>query len=121
MLKDFDIWAETALAQEIPEEVVAFCFNIYENPDDKWAVELVGCACFDEEDTDWACDEVTTFDTREQPFAWQEADEWDAILNKVVEWVNHYLEHGASSGKLKEKQAVAVGFVDGDLEILYQK
>ena len=90
MLAKVAAWLDEVLEQSVPEEVVAFCFNLYEDGDNSWSMELVGTASFDEEDMDWACDEVTDFGTREVPF-----------------------------GVLKEKNGVGVGFVDGDIEIIY--
>lgn len=29
-------WLNNVLTQEIPEEVVAFCFNLYEDGDNAW-------------------------------------------------------------------------------------
>lgn len=100
------------------EEVVALNFNLYEDGDAKWSVELVGTASFDEDDDDWACDEV--FSNRETPLVWEENADWETILSKVQEFIRRYLEHGEYSDIMKENQAVAVGFVDGDLEIVYR-
>lgn len=100
------------------EEVVALNFNLYEDGDAKWSVELVGTASFDEDDDDWACDEV--FSNRETPLVWEENADWETILSKVQEFIRRYLEHGEYSDLMKENQAVAVGFVDGDLEIVYR-
>lgn len=100
------------------EEVVALNFNLYEDGDAKWSVELVGTASFDEDDDDWACDEV--FSNRETPLVWEENADWETILSKVQEFIRRYLEHGEYSDLMKEIQAVAVGFVDGDLEIVYR-
>ena len=100
------------------EEVVALNFNLYEDGDAKWSVELVGTASFDEDDDDWACDEV--FSNRETPLVWEENADWETILSKVQEFIRRYLEQGEYSDLMKENQAVAVGFVDGDLEIVYR-
>ena len=35
--------------------------------------------------------------------------------------VNEYLSSGKYAGKLKEYQAIGIGFVDGDLQILYAR
>ncbi len=100
------------------EEVVALNFNLYEDGDAKWSVELVGTASFDEDDDDWACDEF--FSNRETPLVWKESADWEMILSEVKEHICTYLERGEYSDLMKENQAVAVGFVDGDLEIVYR-
>lgn len=33
-------------------------FNLYENGNNQWSMELVGTSNFDAEYSDWACDEV---------------------------------------------------------------
>lgn len=78
----------------------------------------LGQQVFDEDDDDWACDEV--FSNRETPLVWEENADWETILSKVQEFIRRYLEHGEYSDLMKENQAVAVGFVDGDLEIVYR-
>ncbi|MBD5089374.1 MAG: hypothetical protein HDT30_11305 [Clostridiales bacterium] len=113
-------WLDSILNQEIPESVVAFCFNLYEDGDNQWSMELVGTETFDEEDGDWACDEVTDFDSREHNFEWTSSSGWKEILEQMATELKLYLEKGKHANKLKSKEGVGVGFVDGDIEIIYQ-
>lgn len=113
-------WLDTILNQEIPENVVAFCFNLYEDGDNQWSMELVGTEEFDEEDGDWACEEVTDFGSRENNIEWSSSGEWEEILEQITIELKLYLEKGKYSDKLKSKEGVGVGFVDGDLEIIFQ-
>ena len=71
MYKKIEEWINNVLEQKIPSETVAFCFNLYEDEDDTWSMELVGTERFDIDDSDWACDEVTDFDTRDEPLSWK--------------------------------------------------
>lgn len=121
MFDNISKWLDNALQQEIPEEVAAFGFNLYEDEDDHWSVELVGTDRFDPEDEDWMCYEVTDFGTRDDCYTWQEHTEWMEIQQKVVAVLTEYLEKGKYADVLKSKSGVGVGFVDGDIEILYQK
>ena len=73
-------WIDKVLDQEIPNTVVAFCFNLYEESDSSWAMELVGTERFDPEDEDWACDELTDFGSRECLYNWGMECEWDEAL-----------------------------------------
>lgn len=114
-------WLDTVLDTEIPDTVRAFNLNLYDDGDNRWSVELVGTERFDPADEDWACDEVTDFDTREQPLAWHSDAGWAQVLADVTEAVRVYLENGRYAGLLKQYQGVGVGFVDGDLEILYSR
>ena len=57
----FESWLSNSLSQEIPDSVRAFSFNLYEPAlvdDVKFGVELIGAESFNEDDSDWACDEV---------------------------------------------------------------
>lgn len=109
--------------QEIPSETAAFCFNLYEDVGDTWSVELVAAADFDDDpdNPDWACDEVTDFDTRDNPLSWEKEAEWEEILNEVTAVLKQYLENGTHADILKAYSGVGVGFVDGNMEILYVK
>lgn len=121
MFDEISKWLDDALNQEISHEVAAFCFNLYEDGDNRWSMEIVGTGRFDEDDTDWACDEVTDFGTRENCFTWEESKKWDEILSEISSLLKDYLENGTYAMALKEKNGIGVGFVDGDIEIIYQK
>lgn len=114
-------WLDNVPLQEIPAEVAAFGFNLYEDADDYWSVELVGTDRFDPEDEDWMCFEVTDFGTRESCCTWHEAATWMEIQKEVIAVLTEYLERGKYADVLKSKTAVGVGFVDGDVEIIWQK
>lgn len=112
-------WLDQTLAQEIPPDVAAFCFNLYQDGPEQWSMELVGAGSFDLEDSDWPCDEVTDFGTRDTPFAWSSASTWEQVLGEMVDILVEYLQSGPYAHVLKDRSGVGVGFVDGDLDILY--
>ena len=114
-------WIDKILDQEIPNTVVAFCFNLYEESDGSWAMELVGTERFDLEDEDWACNELTDFGSRECLYNWEMECEWDEALEYMVKELRQYLENGKYAELLKSKDGVGVGFVDGNIEILHTK
>lgn len=118
MYERFAEWLDICLDTELPDNMVAFCFNLYEEENNTWSVELIGSSEFDAADSDWACNEV--FNSREFPCRWQEESEWEDVQNKIEAYIRQYLFTGRFSEVLKEYQAVAMGFVDGDLTILYQ-
>ena len=115
---DFEKWVDTSLSIGLPNEIQAFCFNLYEDGGGNWSAEIIGAASFDKEDSDWACDEVCDFGTREHPFIWTQDTEWKCILSEMTEHIMSYLNNGTYAGRLKHLEGVAVGFVDGDLSIL---
>ena len=119
LCKEIAVWLDQILTQDIPLEVTAFCFNLYEDVGQKWSVELIGAAWFDEKNEDWACDEVTHFKTRQDPFSWEEEATWEDILSKISNALREYLKSGTYAEKLKSKSAVGVGFVDGNIQIVY--
>lgn len=121
MYKKIEKWLNNVLKQEIPSETAAFCFNLYEDEDDTWSMELVGAKRFDLNDFDWACDETTDFGTREEPLSWKKEAEWDEILDDAANALKQYLKNGLHAELLKSYAGVGVGFVDGDIEILYSK
>ena len=121
MYKNLETWINNILVQDIPANVVAFCFNLYEDIDNTWSMELVGTESFDEEDSDWACDEVTDFGTRDNPIAWHKEATWEEILEEVIGVLKVYLDSGIYANILKDSAGIGVGFVDGDIEILYAK
>lgn len=121
MFDEMTKWLDRALDQEIPDEVAAFCFNLYEDGSSKWSMEIIGTGSFDVNDEDWGCDEVTDFETRQNCFTWEETKTWDEILVETIVVLKDYLENGKYAEVLKEKNGIGVGFVDGDVQIIYQK
>lgn len=114
-------WLDIVLKQNIPTEVVALNFNLYDDGDNNWSIELIGTDTFDSEDEDWACNEVYDFGTRKNPFRWNEEKEWNEIFDEMVNILKKYLESGKYSSILKGYQGIGIGFVDGDLEIIFTK
>lgn len=114
-------WIDNILDKDIPETVVAFCFNLYEESDNCWAMELVGTDCFDLVDEDWACNEVTDFGSREQLYRWRMEYKWDEALKYMSNELKLYLKNGKYAEVLKSQAGVGVGFVDGNIEIIYSK
>ena len=114
-------WIDNLLNRDIPENIVAFCFNLYEESDESWAMELVGTDCFDLENEDWACNEITDFDSRNKLYNWKMVCEWEDALNYIVNELNQYLEEGKYAELLKSQTGVGVGFIDGNIEILHSK
>lgn len=121
MDNDIQRWLNTILVQKIPAGVVAFCFNLYDDGNHSWSMEMVGTDYVDLLEEDWPCQEVTTLETRSNPFRWYSEQTWDNVLKDVTLALQEYLANGRYHYVLKEYQAVAVGFVDGNLALLYIK
>lgn len=119
MYHKVEAWLNDILGQKISSAVRAFCFNLYDDWYEGWHIELVGTENFDVDDEDWACDEITDFGTREKPLSWKEEADWNEVLSEVSSALKQYLENGLYADILKSRAGVAVGFVDGNLEILY--
>lgn len=121
MYQEIEAWLNVVLEQDIPSSVAAFGFNLYEDGNNAWSMELVGTESFDPENEDWICEEVTDFETRDDPFAWEQEAGWEEILEEVILVLKEYLENGLYADLLKSRCGVGVGFVDGDVEILYEE
>jgi hypothetical protein len=120
----FKEWLSSALQLPVPSEVRAFSFNLCEPAlidGVRFGVELVGAGVFDPEDSDWACEEIWTAQPRTLNIpvefsgsGWEEClERMKALLQSVLE------EQSGISGVLKSRQAVALGFVDGDLDVIW--
>ena len=114
--KEFEKWVDSSLNTELPKVVVAFCFNLYDDGNGQWSVELVGTSSFDKDDSDWACNEV--FDTRNNPLKWKYKGSWKNVLSSVRSHLETYMKIGKHASMLSSQQGIALGFVDGELIIL---
>ncbi len=117
MYNEFEAWLDAALEAGGPDGVAAFNFNLYEDADDLWSIELIGAPSFDAENPDWACDEV--FTNREDPLSWSAETDWEEVLETMTQCVEKYLIEGEYAPVLKDSEAVGIGFVDGDITIVY--
>jgi hypothetical protein len=123
LMKDyvnFEKWLNEVLQSEIPNEAVAINFNLYKGNDATYHIQLIASESFDAEDGDWACDEV--FSTGEKlcfiPIT-PEIEDWEDGFEYLAGLAKEYLKLGKYAEKLKGFEAVGIGFVDGDIEILY--
>lgn len=116
-------WLDAVLSGPIPEGVAAYCVNLYETSTG-YELELVGASEFDPEDSDWACSELFTSRDRNR-FVISRATaggDWAAALGYVQSAVVAYLAADRAGAKvLKSTQAVGVGFVDGDLTVMWRR
>ena len=116
----FSKWLDKYLSKDLPNGIVAVNINLYEGSKKTYDVELVGCGSFDENDEDWACDEV--FTTREDLFFIPRTDDivnWEQGISFITTLVEEYLLKGKYASKLKSYKAVGIGFVDGNIDILH--
>lgn len=121
---EFEKWLGNLLENnDMPENTEAFCFNIYDEEDETYGVQLIASDEFDEDDGgDWACSEV--WSSEEDIFYIDHSDEENADQKRGLEFIGglicDYLERGNYRNILLGAKAVGTGFVDGDLEILYK-
>ena len=115
----FQNWLDEILKGGLSENAIALNFNLYEEEDENWSVQLIAADEFDPEDEDWVCSEV--FSSGEDLYRWQESADWEEILADVCQIVKQYLVQGQYADVLKSYKAVGVGFTDGDIELVYQK
>lgn len=118
MYAGFEKWIDKLLEENMPLDGVAVCINLYEEGDSEWAAQLITAPSFDEEDDEWCCDEV--FSSEEDLFIWKQKGSWEEALKKATDALCDYLTDGKYAEDLKEYEAIAIGFVDGDLDIVYK-
>lgn len=111
----FAQWLDRELARPMPDGVVAYCINIYDDGHRRWSVELVGCASFDEKSNDWACDEL--FASRHNTLCWRGDEHWRNALEQVASSLSRYQREGRRAAILNSVEGVGVGFVEGNLII----
>ncbi len=120
----FDDWLRDALVTPKPDEVKGYSFNLYEldpSKEAQFGVELIGTGSFDLEDTDWACDEVWEPKQRLLVIPLQfSGKEWEGCLAKIRNLVVSQLESNSRAATvLKQANGIGIGFVDGDLDVLW--
>ncbi|CAM3502123.1 hypothetical protein EDM52_22030 [Brevibacillus invocatus] len=119
--KLFSNWLNHILEQEIPKGIKAFNFNLYEGSGETYDIHLIGSDEFDEDDSDWACTDY--FSSEEDIFSIKRSGDiqhWEQGLNYITMLVERYLKEGEFANILKSASAIGIGFVDGDIDILFR-
>ncbi len=112
---NFNKWIEKQLSKSIPNSVIAINFNLYEADDDnEFDAQIVGCASYDENDSDWACGAI--FSSEEDLFHF-ESDDWEKALLDFENIVRQYLKTHQKT-PLNNYDHITFGFVDGDLTVI---
>lgn len=123
--EEFSHWLDDLLENNtMPENTQAFCFNLYDESDEEhlYAAQIVAAGEFDpaDENGEWACDEV--WSCEENVFTVDTSDEedtgWKHAQDLFREMIEEYISNGKYGHILKESKGVAVGFIDGELELL---
>ena len=122
---EFALWLENGLDVEIPEGIRGFSFNLFEPariPGVKFGIEIIEAATFDEEDPDWTYDEIWEPSIRQLAIPLDfSGDKWKVCLDRMKELVVNYLKSNTNATrKLKSVEGVGLGFIDGDLEIVWK-
>lgn len=122
--QSFITWLNSCLEPQIPDAVCAFSFNLNQpafEPDVKFGIELVGAGTFDKEDPDWPCNEVWEPTNRGISIPLQySGDAWEPCLAKMKALLLQQIESDSPAAKkMKSVSGVGIGFVDGDLEVLW--
>lgn len=116
---EFDAWLDGALSQPISPSVVAFNFNLAE----PWCIEVVGSDRYSDDDPDWPCEE--SFRSGVERLSLPESEvglTWELVLEEAKRLVSAYLDRpSAGSAVLRRAEAVAVGFVDGDIHRVWPR
>ena len=118
----FEKWLNSILVENTFEGVKAFNFNLYEDYDEHgtvFMVQLIGAPSYDSDNSDWACKEI--FSTGENLFQIPNCNDWEVCLQIFEEAIKRFITEGKNANVLLESEAVTYGFIDGDLEIAYQK
>jgi hypothetical protein len=113
----FATWLDGFLSVSLPNDVVAFVFNLYEG-EFSFDVQLDGCPSFDASSDSWTSNRI--FSTGEDLFAipYSFVDNWESALDVTRQLIRRYFAEGSKAAVLKKARAVACGFADGDLELV---
>ncbi|MGN0621946.1 MAG: hypothetical protein ACI4I9_08765 [Porcipelethomonas sp.] len=117
----FAQWLDELLENELPDGIIAFNFNLYDGEENTYDIQLIGSDKFSEDDYDWACSEVYS---SEEDVCYvdveDDIEDWHAAQKLFEFWVKKYIDEGKYSEKLKKSKAVGIGFIDGDIDIVYR-
>lgn len=118
---EFFAWVDEALARPMPNSTAAFHFNLYQGTRPVH-VQIMGTNSFEDGEQYWPGDR--TFSTGEDVFhvPFESAGaEWTEWLETLKQLVSDYIASGRRSDVLRLSKGVGIGFVDGDMYVLWQR
>lgn len=114
-------WISDVL-RDIPDETIAFVFNIYEE-EDVYLVDISGTTEYDADNENWT--ESINWDSGEEMFIIPKEKfegDWEEIHDLIAESLETLIDEETElSDTICDSKVVAVGFIDGDLEIVWQE
>ncbi len=88
----------------------------------EYEIEIIGTDTFDEENEDWACEETWEPNQRSLEVPSGElGTHWEEVLENAKMLVAEYLNTGSKAGMLKSTEGIGIGFVDGNMELLWKR
>ncbi|WP_295516166.1 hypothetical protein [uncultured Stenotrophomonas sp.] len=123
--EDLTTWLAATLREPRPASLRGYCFNLVDGAaadEASFTLELVGCERFDANDPDWPCDECwrPSHPPLEIATAFTGPD-WESCLENVRGLLLPLVQEGTPGAPLRMAQGVGLGFVDGDLHLLWQR
>jgi hypothetical protein len=117
---EFFLWVDRALGQSLPSDVAAFHFNLYEGVASVH-VQLTGTDSFVTNPAYWPGSEryTTGEDIFEIPFE-VAGSTWPEWLESIKSLISSYILSGNQSAVLRRSRGVGMGFVDGDMYVVWQ-
>jgi hypothetical protein len=121
---EFINWLNASMIENIPKTVQGFHFNLFEpanEPNVNFGIDLIGSNSFNNDDPDWPCNEIWEPEQRYLLIpATYTGDDWYECLKRMKVLIGRCLETDSESiRKLKSVKGIGLGFVDGDIEILW--
>lgn len=113
-------WIRESINQNIPKNVKALSFNLFECSSNYFSIELIGTSYFDKHNSDWACDEIWEPESRSMSENFT-ANNCQDCLKKIKTILIPLIQKEMNVPKNAHIIAVGVGFVDGDLDIIYER
>lgn len=114
-------WLDRIMEQELPKGIVAYNFNLYEGSNGTYDIQLVGTDEYDEDDGDWAC---TDYFTSGENICYikrtNNIKNWKKGHVYIKRLLEQYLTEGIHAQVLKKATVIGIGFVDGDIDIIYR-
>lgn len=118
MYSSFKEWLDNLLENnDMPTDTKAFNFNLYDEGDEVFGVQLIASDRFNLADDEWACYEV--WSSEEDIFFVDVSDEDDKSPETFQKFVSDMVIDYIAKSDILSSVPVGIGFVDGELNIIF--
>lgn len=111
------LWLDNYFKETLTEELVALNFDLSEEKNNNWSIEIVGCYDFSLDNSMWSKNAIS--DYRYEKFSFKMNCTWEDVQILLSNMILEYFSFEKKKRLLEKFKAISIGFNDGAIRVIY--